>query len=80
MYLAVGTMERHFKDKRATTMLTTQRSYEVFKNFVTKDSEGNVHVEALLTKECFQEWMKSRNVIPKFPEESFRKAITSHCK
>ena len=69
-------------------MLMNMTSYDVFMSFVVQNEEQTdsncnkvkVDVSKLISKECYLCWKKTRAVCPKNPEESFRKALTSHCK
>ena len=49
-------------------------SFEVFMSFV--DASGGA--DAVLSKDCYDMWVNSRNNPPKEPEESFRRALTAH--
>eukprot|EP00924_Labyrinthula_sp_SR-Ha-C_P005239 maker-scaffold_1-snap-gene-25.1-mRNA-1 protein AED:0.30 eAED:0.30 QI:93/0/0/1/1/1/2/0/448 len=55
-----------------------QSSLSVFESFV-EYKDGVCDAQRILSKECFQLWVNSRQMYPKKPEESFRKAVTSHC-
>lgn len=54
-------------------------SYDVFLKFVQYDERTGDFVSAdeILSKACFEEWLKSRPRIPKKKEESFRRALIS---
>ena len=55
-------------------------SLQVFQSYVVFQDDGSVEVEKILGRECYQAWLKTRVTKPKQPEESFRKAITAHCR
>ena len=52
----------------------------VFQKFVSRDSNGNVDVSGILSRKCYEAWLKTREVPPKDPEEAFRKVLTGPCK
>lgn len=55
-------------------------SFRLFQSFISWKSDGTVNVERLISKECYESWLKTRLKPPKSPEESFRKALTAHCR
>lgn len=60
-------------------------SYTVFMHFVSFEvSEDKkteiVCVDRVLSEECYKHWLVTRKERPKNPQESFRKALTSHCR
>lgn len=61
-------------------MAMNTSSFVVFQKFVKYHDDGSVDVSQVFSKECYLYWLSTRTVPPKRPEESFRKAITSHCR
>lgn len=53
-------------------------SYTVFNEYVKKKSNGEYDATEVLSYECYQRWLNTRQQKPKMPEESFRRAITAH--
>ena len=54
-------------------------SFEVFMSFVADaDDEDDVRVERVFSEDCFKRWLETRTKAPKEPQESFRRALTSH--
>ena len=60
---------------------TMTSSLELFQSFVKVGADGEVDASQILSRECFETWLKSKGAkTPEDPEGSFRKAITGHCK
>lgn len=59
--------------------MTSTSSFAVFLRYIGQ-KDGTANVKEVFSTSCFQAWLASRNFPPKRPEESFRKAITSHCR
>ncbi|GBG32359.1 Hypothetical Protein FCC1311_085842 [Hondaea fermentalgiana] len=58
-------------------------SYDIFMHFVKFDDSHQssapvCDVSALLSRACFETWLKTRKGIPASPEDSFRKILTAH--
>mmetsp|Transcript_16270 Transcript_16270/g.19021 ORF Transcript_16270/g.19021 Transcript_16270/m.19021 type:complete len:138 (-) Transcript_16270:586-999(-) len=58
--------------------LKFKTAYEVFMDFVVYLPSGEVKTEKMLSKECYNAWLKSRRSQPKKPQKSFRKALLEH--
>uniref|UniRef100_A0A7S3PJ81 Uncharacterized protein n=1 Tax=Aplanochytrium stocchinoi TaxID=215587 RepID=A0A7S3PJ81_9STRA len=65
----------HKKDSEAKVILT---SMQVFLMFVKYNEHGQCDASTVISKECFNKWVKTRKDKPKCPEESFRRALTAH--
>mmetsp|Transcript_15804 Transcript_15804/g.19174 ORF Transcript_15804/g.19174 Transcript_15804/m.19174 type:complete len:432 (+) Transcript_15804:476-1771(+) len=57
--------------KRAT-------SYQIFMEFVEYRPDGSVLTERMLSRECYNKWIDSRQQPPSKPESSFRRALIGH--
>uniref|UniRef100_A0A7S3PHE1 Uncharacterized protein n=1 Tax=Aplanochytrium stocchinoi TaxID=215587 RepID=A0A7S3PHE1_9STRA len=69
------------EDKKRTKPVTKPNvsSFVVFNEFVTHDKETDKYdATEVLSMECYQRWLQTRQKRPKMPEESFRRAITAH--
>mmetsp|Transcript_12306 Transcript_12306/g.14307 ORF Transcript_12306/g.14307 Transcript_12306/m.14307 type:complete len:358 (-) Transcript_12306:1291-2364(-) len=53
-------------------------SLENFLKYVDYDSAGRVRADKILSKECFDEWVKGRLTKPERPGVSFRRALIGH--
>ena len=52
----------------------------VFLRFVSCDADGNIDASRIVSRECYEKWLKSKeDKPPRDPEEAFRKAVTGHC-
>ena len=64
------------KDDKGNSLVS---SFEVFMSFVDDaESEEDVRVEKVFSRACFNRWLETRTKTPKEPQESFRRALTSH--
>ena len=55
-------------------------SIHVFLRFVHRNEHGNFDASGVVSRECFEEWLRSKgNNVPRDPEEAFRKALIGHC-
>lgn len=58
-----------------------RQTLQLLLSYVKVDSQSNkVDTSGILSKKCYEHWLKSRSVMPKNPEEAFRKIITAHCR
>lgn len=55
-------------------------SYSIFTKFIRKLDDDNYDVSQVFSDECYEFWLSTRVQVPVAPEESYRKAITSHVK
>jgi len=53
---------------------------KIFKDFVRYKPNGECDASLILSKACYDSWLKTRKRRPKYPEESFRRAVTAHVK
>jgi len=53
-------------------------SFQVFQEFMVPDETGAIDANRLLSKECFNEWVRSRNPKPVKPDQGFRSAMIGH--
>mmetsp|Transcript_3711 Transcript_3711/g.4955 ORF Transcript_3711/g.4955 Transcript_3711/m.4955 type:complete len:104 (+) Transcript_3711:65-376(+) len=56
-------------------------SIQIFRRYIVKKIENGIETfdaSEVFSKECFLEWLRTRNQVPKQPEESFRRALTAH--
>jgi len=69
-----------FSDQNASTSSRAPKptSLLVFKRFINRTAENHVDATGVFSPECYEEWLKTRQKIPKRPEESFRRALTAH--
>ncbi|CAK9028542.1 Nitrate reductase NADH [Durusdinium trenchii] len=67
------------------TMSGDNSSLDVFMSFckyfqsATNPGEIKVEAEAIISRDCYEMWLKTRQRALKKPEESFRKTVTAHC-
>ena len=55
-------------------------SLNIFTKFVSRDEHGKVDISGILSRNCYDKWLKTRETPPRDPEEAFRKVITGHCR
>lgn len=80
-FRALGFHENKAKSKQENVEIPEKKSsflssFEVFMQF-SKPVNGSSRI---LSKECFETWVKTRRNGCKKPEFSFRKALIAHCK
>lgn len=63
------------KKRRRTRMST---SLNTFLSFVKKFQDGTIDCTGIISKPCYEAWLKTRKNVPLRPEETFRKSILSH--
>mmetsp|Transcript_6910 Transcript_6910/g.7896 ORF Transcript_6910/g.7896 Transcript_6910/m.7896 type:complete len:291 (-) Transcript_6910:715-1587(-) len=59
--------------------LSLESSYDIFMSFV-QIVDGKVDCSKLLSSKCYKRWLRTRLREPRKPPESFRRAITAHCR
>jgi len=50
-------------------------SGEIFSKFVSVDANGKLNTSKILSAACFNEWIKSRKIVPKNPARAFKDAL-----
>ena len=60
-------------------MPTDRTSRTIFSRFVQVNESGDLDVTGILSKDCYNAWLESRLLWPKYPEAAFRKAVVAHC-
>jgi len=54
-------------------------SFDVFEMFIKHDTErGTCDASGILTRPCYEAWLKTRRGTPSNPEDSYRRTITAH--
>mmetsp|Transcript_18459 Transcript_18459/g.22484 ORF Transcript_18459/g.22484 Transcript_18459/m.22484 type:complete len:265 (-) Transcript_18459:953-1747(-) len=59
--------------------LSLESSFDIFMSFV-RVTNGQVDCSRLLSSKCYKRWLRTRLREPRKPPESFRRAITAHCR
>mmetsp|Transcript_3709 Transcript_3709/g.4265 ORF Transcript_3709/g.4265 Transcript_3709/m.4265 type:complete len:491 (-) Transcript_3709:84-1556(-) len=57
-----------------------ETSFDVFMRFVKETADGKVDCSKMVGKECYERWLQTRIKPPSKPAESFRRALTAHCR
>lgn len=74
---AASTKQRRLYPGSALSLIS---SYDIFMSFVEKQEDGKVTCTKILSSKCYKKWLKTRLQEPRKPPESFRRAITAHCR
>mmetsp|Transcript_5714 Transcript_5714/g.7496 ORF Transcript_5714/g.7496 Transcript_5714/m.7496 type:complete len:249 (-) Transcript_5714:366-1112(-) len=53
-------------------------AYETFMEHVTYEPDGTCNCNGIFSRQCYEDWLDSRQIIPKRPEQSFRRALVGH--
>eukprot|EP00924_Labyrinthula_sp_SR-Ha-C_P011113 snap_masked-scaffold_51-processed-gene-1.10-mRNA-1 protein AED:1.00 eAED:1.00 QI:0/0/0/0/1/1/4/0/325 len=53
-------------------------SKQIFESFVKRNSDGKLTRETIISKECFEAWLRTRKKEVKHPRESFRRTVCAH--
>eukprot|EP00924_Labyrinthula_sp_SR-Ha-C_P005063 maker-scaffold_1-snap-gene-20.62-mRNA-1 protein AED:0.00 eAED:0.00 QI:105/1/1/1/1/1/5/244/333 len=53
-------------------------SYQVFECFIIRDTKQQLIEQRILSIECFEHWLATRQRKVKFPRESFQRTVTAH--
>ena len=53
-------------------------SLAVFRRFIRRDAAGALQAEAVLSRDCFESWLRSRNSPPAEAEKTFQRSLTAH--
>ena len=69
-------MRSRSEDKKALTSL------RVFRKFITKQTlpngESELDASQVVSRECFELWLKTRKTPPPCPEKAFQRALSAH--
>lgn len=57
-----------------------ESSHDVFMKYVEYGNDGTVNCSELTGKACYNYWLITRLKKPQNPSESFRRALTAHCR
>lgn len=60
------------QDGKKAKALTTR---QILLKYAKTDAAGNVDATGMLGKECYQEWVSTRQVVPRVPHTAFRDAV-----
>jgi len=60
------------RDGKKAKALTTR---QILLKYAKKDADGKVDATGMLSKECYQEWVSTRQVTPRVPHTAFRDAV-----
>lgn len=53
-------------------------AYDTFIAHVSYDEKDGYNCDGIFSKRCYEDWLESRQKVPKHPEESFRRALIGH--
>eukprot|EP00511_Aplanochytrium_stocchinoi_P006322 CAMPEP_0204840626 /NCGR_PEP_ID=MMETSP1346-20131115/38320_1 /ASSEMBLY_ACC=CAM_ASM_000771 /TAXON_ID=215587 /ORGANISM="Aplanochytrium stocchinoi, Strain GSBS06" /LENGTH=408 /DNA_ID=CAMNT_0051978143 /DNA_START=123 /DNA_END=1350 /DNA_ORIENTATION=- len=70
----------YYPKRRRPNFQSIESSYAVFLKFVKPLDKGGVDCTGMLSKDCYDLWLKTRIKKPSKPAESFRRALTAHCR
>uniref|UniRef100_A0A7S2RUA7 Uncharacterized protein n=1 Tax=Mucochytrium quahogii TaxID=96639 RepID=A0A7S2RUA7_9STRA len=54
------------------------RAFSVFMQYAQFNANGTCDTAGILSRECFEMWLRTRKELPKEPERAFHKAIHDH--